>query len=122
MVHFTFSLDPVHCSTKLQYKTPHSDASGRWTTTVGFQTWFDAHAITVLDWPANSLDLNLIENLWGIIKRKMRGTRPKNKEELTASIKEIWASITPRQCHRLIASMPRCIEAVIKAKGFPTKH
>lgn len=49
------------------------------------KTWFDAHAITVLDWPANSPDLNPIENLLGIIKRKMRGTRPQNKEELTAS-------------------------------------
>ncbi|XP_061520202.1 phosphatidylglycerophosphatase and protein-tyrosine phosphatase 1 isoform X2 [Phycodurus eques] len=86
------------------------------------KTWFDAHAITVLDWPANSPDLNPIENRWGIIKRKMRGTRPKNKEELTASIMEIWASITPSQCHRLIASMPRHIGAVIKAKGFPTKY
>lgn len=86
------------------------------------KTWFDAHAITVLDWPANSPDLNPIENLWGIIKRKMRDTRPKNKEELTASIKEVWASITPGQCHRLIASMPRRIDAVIKAKGFPTKY
>ena len=61
------------------------------------KTWFDAHAITVLDWPANSPDLNPIENLWGIIERNMRDTRPKNKEELTASINEIWASITPRQ-------------------------
>ena len=86
------------------------------------KTWFDAHAITVLDWPANSPDLNPIENLWGILKRKMRGTRPNNKEELTASIKKIWASITPMQCHRLIASMPRRIEAVIKAKGFPNKY
>uniref|UniRef100_A0A8C2FTB6 Uncharacterized protein n=1 Tax=Cyprinus carpio TaxID=7962 RepID=A0A8C2FTB6_CYPCA len=33
-----------------------------------------------------------------------------------------WASITPQQCHRLIASMPRRIEAVISAKGFPTKY
>ena len=53
------------------------------------KTWFDAHAITVLDWPANSPDLNPIENLWGILKRKMRGTRPNNKEELTASIKAL---------------------------------
>ena len=78
-------------------------------------TWFDAHAITVLDWPANSPDLNPIENLWGIVKRKVRGTR---KEELIASIKETWASITPEQCHRLIASMPRHIKAVMKATKY----
>ena len=84
--------------------------------------WFDAHTITVLDWSANSPDLKPIENIWGIVKRKMRGTRPNTKDELMASIKETWASITPEQCHRLIASMPRRIEAVIKAKGFPTKY
>ncbi len=30
--------------------------------------------------------------------------------------------ITPEQCHRLIASMPRHIDAVIHAKGGPTKY
>ncbi len=30
--------------------------------------------------------------------------------------------ITPEQCHRLIASMPRRIDAVIHAKGDPTKY
>ncbi len=30
--------------------------------------------------------------------------------------------ITPEQCHRLIASMPRRIDAVIHAKGGPTKY
>ncbi len=72
--------------------------------------------------PANSPDLNPIENLWSIVKRKMRDTRPNNADELKATVKETWASIPPQQCHKLITSMPRWIEAVIKAKGAPTKY
>ncbi len=71
---------------------------------------------------ASSPDLNLIENLWGIVKRKMRNKRPKNSDELKATVKETWASIPPQQCHKLITSMPRRIETVIKAKGAPTQY
>ncbi len=85
-------------------------------------TWFKDHGIPVLNWPANSPDLNPIENLWGIVKRKMRYARPNNAEELKATIRATWALITPEQCHRLIDSMPRRIAAVIQAKGAPTKY
>ncbi len=68
--------------------------------------WFKDHDIPVLNWPANSPDHNPIENLWGIVKRKMRYARPNNAEELKATIRATWALITPEQCHRLIDSMP----------------
>ncbi len=86
------------------------------------RTWFKDYGIPVLNWPANSPDLNPIENLWGIVKRKMRYARPNNAEELKATIRATWALITPEQCHRLIDSMPRRIAAVIQAKGAPTKY
>ncbi|CAM4656440.1 unnamed protein product [Leuciscus chuanchicus] len=81
--------------------------------------WFTEHGITVLNWPANSSDLNPIENLWDIVKRKLRDARPNTLDELKAAIEASWASITPQQCHRLIASMPCRIEAVISAKRIP---
>ncbi len=85
------------------------------------KSWLNDQQVGVLDWPANSPDLNPIENIWDIIKRKMRNKRPKNADKLK-KVKETWASIPPQQCHKLITSMPRRIEAVIKAKGAPTKY
>ncbi len=91
-------------------------------TAKGTKSWLNDHGVGVLDWPANSPDLNPIENLWGIVKRKMRDTRPNNADDLKAAIKATWASIPPQQCHKLITSMPRRIEAVIQAKLAPTKY
>lgn len=84
--------------------------------------WFADHHIDVLSWPANSPDLNPIENLWGIVKRKMANLRPSNKAELKTAIETTWATITPAQCHKLISSMPRRVQAVIDAGGAPTKY
>ncbi len=52
------------------------------------KSWLNDHGVGVLHWPANTPDLNTIENLWGIVKRKMRNKRPTNADELKANSKK----------------------------------
>ena len=80
------------------------------------KTWFNNHGFTVLDWPANLLDLNPIENLWCIVQMKVRDSRPNNTDVLKATIRVTWASITPQQYQRSEASMPRPFDVVIMQK------
>jgi transposase len=44
--------------------------------------WINVNKINVMEWPAQSPDMNPIENLWDIIDRKIRKTpiKPSNIE------------------------------------------
>jgi len=46
-----------------------------------------------MDWPANSPDLNPIENLWNIVKRNVEKRMPQNQKYLTGFMKEEWDAI-----------------------------
>ena len=88
------------------------------------QKWMEDHNITLLDWPAQSPDLNPIEHLWVHIKRELAkySRAPTGVWELWQRVVEVWNAIPPEVCQNLIESMPRRLEAVIKAKGSHTKY
>ncbi|XP_065360308.1 uncharacterized protein LOC135954163 [Calliphora vicina] len=75
------------------------------------------NGIEVLDWPSSSPDLNPIENLWAIMKRKLRNDPQRTTSALKDKIQEIWDLITPEECKNLIVTMPKRIDAVLKSKG-----
>lgn len=86
--------------------------------------WFKDNGINLMDWPAQSPDLNPIEHLWRHLKKQLNkyGTHPKGVHELWDRAAEEWNQIGPGVCQNLISSMPKRCRAVIKAKGGHTKY
>src|SRR5713226_1137107 len=86
--------------------------------------WMEDHNISLLDWPPQSPDLNPIECLWKHIKSELTKypTQPKGVWEIWERVAEVWDKIRPEVCQDLIESMPRRVQAVIKAKGGDTKY
>lgn len=73
---------------------------------------------------AQSPDLNPIENLWAILKRKLGGLehQPGSIKELWEKIYEMWGEIDVKYCENLVESMPRRIKQVIRKKGDITGY
>jgi transposase len=88
------------------------------------QIWFEEQEIKLLDWPAQSPDLNPIEHTWNHLKRCLSAYEraPTGVHQLWERVVEEWGKIDEEQCQKWIESMPRRITAVIKAKGAHTKY
>lgn len=84
--------------------------------------WLQEHDINCIEWPAQSPDLNPIENVWAILKTAVEARSPSNIDELLQVLKKEWEKIDGKVLMNLVNSMPSRINAVLKAKGKPTKY
>jgi transposase len=88
------------------------------------QEWLSLQPFDVLEWPPQSPDLNPVEQLWAIVKRRLNEYEraPTGMTELWERVEEEWNKIDQETCVRLISSIPKRIQAVLKAKGLWTDY
>lgn len=85
-------------------------------------SWKQENDVDVLDWPSQSPDANPIENVWGLMKFKIRGKKIWTVKQLFAQIRQVWRSLSPEYAAKLVESMPRRLQAIIDNGGDWTSY
>ena len=78
--------------------------------------------VKVMDWASMSPDMNPIEHLWGILKRKVEVCKVSNNCHFRDVVMEEWKSIPVATCEALVNSMPRRVKTVLDNDGGYTKY
>jgi DDE superfamily endonuclease len=96
------------------------------------QEFLKLYRIPIMKWPAQSPDLNPIENLWVDFKERFNkafvlaglhvSARADVTERVKELLKEVWANQGRDMIMKLVESMPQRVAAVIAAKGDITKY
>lgn len=88
------------------------------------EQWKRQHAIPILPWPAQSPDLSPIENVWSVLKSKVKnrmhriGTLADLKREITTA----WNEVPVWYLQKLFSSLPRRLRLVMSQKGHLTRY
>ena len=87
------------------------------------QHWYGTHKVERMDWPAQSPDLNPIENLWNRVSCIVGKNKSKIRRELIEQVIAAWFRvITPEELKKLVDSLPRRFKLVIDNHGWPIKY
>ena len=82
----------------------------------------EQEVLEVMVWPPQSPDLNIIESVWDYMKRQKDLRKPTSTEHLWLVLQDVWNNLPAEFLQKLCASLPRRIDAVLKANGGHTKY
>ncbi len=71
----------------------------------------------IISHPAKSPDLNPIENIWGILDRKVKAAEITNIQTLQRFLRKQWKTLSLRQVRNCVNSMPRRLKLCIESGG-----
>jgi len=80
------------------------------------------NGLNSMEWPAQSPDLNILENIWLIIKRELKKLSEEIRTKLFEKIERIWQNISLAEIQKLYQSIPDRLKNVITIKGHLTKY
>eukprot|EP00117_Sycon_ciliatum_P034615 scpid12702/ scgid26386/ Transposable element Tcb1 transposase; Transposable element Barney transposase len=104
-------------SLQLDNATSHTSAQAQ-------QDLLDSGVPNILFQPPCSPDMNPIENVWALLKKRIIPHRCENADQLVQALHlELeWDSLGPDTVSPYVESMPRRVEALIEADGGHTKY
>jgi hypothetical protein len=87
------------------------------------ERWLDTHVPEHMSehWPPNSPDLNVMEQVWALLRDRVYARSPTTKQELEQALRAGWQAIPDTTIASLFASMPERIRAVTRSKGGNTR-
>ena len=85
------------------------------------KTFLSEEDVTVMEWPAQSLDTKPMDNVWKLLNKRAKEKNPRNVKELWTNLKGEWKIISVDECKTLIHSCSKRCQAVIKSKGLHIK-
>lgn len=68
--------------------------------------------------------MSIIEHVWDQLDALIRARNPlpRNQEEMWKALQEEWYNFPKEKLDKLYESMPRCVAALVKARGGHTKY
>ncbi|GFW97863.1 transposable element Tcb1 transposase [Trichonephila clavipes] len=82
--------------------------------------FFVNHQSELLPWPARSVDLSPIENMWSMVAKRLTQITPPaaTPDQLWQRVEATWSAVLQEHIQSLFESMPRRVAAVISNGGY----